>query len=89
MPLKTVIATFKYRSSRTVLGARRTAGRAVDRSLWTEGQFPVFIFDEMHLENAVEYVREHNRRIGRDSDPYPWLRCNVLKRIREGHRKGL
>jgi REP element-mobilizing transposase RayT len=87
--LKSIIATFKYRSSRAVLAARRKAGRPVDRSLWTEGQFPVFIFDEMHLENAVEYVREHNRRIGRDSDPYPWLRCNVLKRMRDGDQDGL
>jgi REP element-mobilizing transposase RayT len=82
--LKSVIATFKYRTSRAVWAGRRSAGRTVDRSLWTEGQFPVFIFDDYHLENAVEYVREHNRRVGRDSDPYPWLRCNVLKRLRHG-----
>ena len=71
MQLKSVVATFKYRTSRAVLGGSSPtpADERSIGSLWTEGQFPVFIFDERHLENAVEYVREHNRRVGRDSDP--------------------
>jgi REP element-mobilizing transposase RayT len=45
----------------------------VPRSLWTSGKFPVFIFDELHLMNAIEYVRDHNRRIGLPADPFDWI----------------
>ncbi len=50
-------------------------GRAmfVPRSLWTAGQFPVFIFDEWHLMNAIEYVRDHNRRNALPPDPFDWI----------------
>jgi REP element-mobilizing transposase RayT len=89
IPIKTVIATLKYRTSCEVLATRRAAGRPVGRSLWTEGQFPVFIFNERHLENAVEYVREHNRRVDRDSDPYWWLYCNVLRKTQDGQGNGI
>jgi REP element-mobilizing transposase RayT len=46
---------------------------AVPRSLWTAGRLPVFIFDELHLANAIEYVRDHNRRIGIAADPFEWI----------------
>jgi hypothetical protein len=46
---------------------------AIPRSLWTAGHFPVFIFDEYHLMNAIEYVRDHNRRIGLPADPFDWI----------------
>jgi hypothetical protein len=45
----------------------------VPRSLWTAGKSPVFIFDELHLANAIEYVRDHNRRNGMEADPYDWI----------------
>lgn len=71
--IKRVIATLKYRSAVAVLRVRRNMHRPVGRSLWTEGQFPAFIFSDAHLRNAIEYVRRHNRRIGRPDDPYPWI----------------
>jgi REP element-mobilizing transposase RayT len=78
--IKTVIARFKYRSAAAVLAKRpaETAGlysRAVSarRSLWTAGKFPVFMFDEHHLINAIEYVRDHNRRGGLVADPFDWI----------------
>lgn len=50
-------------------------GRAicVPKSLWTAGRFPVFIFDDLHLVNAIVYVRDHNRRIGLAADPFDWI----------------
>lgn len=51
-----------------------TTGLFVPRSLWTSGIFPVFIFSQSHLMNAIEYVRRHNRRIGLPDDPYDWMR---------------
>jgi REP element-mobilizing transposase RayT len=72
-PIKTVIASLKYRSASAVLKLRRTMLRETGRSLWTEGQFPVFIEHEEHLLNAIDYVRRHNRRAGRQDDPYPWI----------------
>ena len=50
-------------------------GRAISvpKSLWTIGNFPVFIFDERHLANAIEYVRDHNRRAGIPADPLDWI----------------
>ena len=69
-----LIATLKYRAACEVLHARRTMRREdVPRSLWTKGQFPVFIYDDDHLRNAIEYVRRHNTRIGRAADPYEWI----------------
>ena len=72
-PIKRVIATLKYRSAKAVFDVRRNMRRDVGRSLWTEGQYPVFIYDQQHLRNAIEYVRDHNRRAGRAADPYDWL----------------
>jgi REP element-mobilizing transposase RayT len=69
----TFIATLKYRSARRVNQHRRTAGIATSRSVWTEGRFVRYLFDDEHLHNAIEYVREHNRRVGRPDDPYPWV----------------
>ncbi len=57
--------------SRPVSG--RTKGASVPRSLWTAGKFPVFIFNELHLVNAIEYVRDHNRRLGLPPDPFAWI----------------
>lgn len=68
-----VIAALKYRSACAVLKVRRNMRRDVGDALWTEGKFPVFIFDDEHLANAIEYVRKHNRRVGRPDDPYPWI----------------
>jgi hypothetical protein len=68
-----VIATLKYRSACAVLELRRNTRQEVGRSLWTEGQYPVFIYDNDHLHNAIEYVRGHNLRAGREADPYPWI----------------
>jgi hypothetical protein len=87
--IKNVLARLKRRSAMAVLGRRRElyspailAGRSpgqdgraiyVPSSLWTAGQFPVFIFDEEHLANAIEYVRDHNRRNGLPADPFDWI----------------
>jgi hypothetical protein len=86
--IKTVIARFKYRSAAAVLAHRRnsrpaeTAGlhsravparRPTPRSIWTAGRFPVFIFNELQLTNAIEYVRDHNRREGMAPDCYDWI----------------
>ena len=72
-PIKSVIARLKYRSARAVWTARRERGRPTPRSLWTGGQFPVFIDDAAHLENAVAYVRAHNLRSGLPAEPYAWI----------------
>jgi REP element-mobilizing transposase RayT len=58
------------------LYSRPVSGRSVSipRSLWTAGKFSVFIFDELHLVNAIEYVRDHNRRAGVEPDPYDWVK---------------
>jgi REP element-mobilizing transposase RayT len=55
--------------SRAILARKAT----VPRSLWTSGKFPVFIFDEWHLINAIEYVRDHNRRVGLAADSFDWI----------------
>lgn len=66
-----VIAKLKYRA---VLDARRNMRRDdIPATLWTEGQFPVFIFDIDHLQNAIEYVRRHNTRAALPADPYAWI----------------
>jgi len=71
--VKRVVAQLKYRSAVAVLADRRHCQRPTPRSLWTRGQFPVFIFGEKHLANAVEYVRDHNRRVGLSPDPFEWI----------------
>lgn len=66
--------------SRPILGRSGRSGSGRDpqsvnvpRSLWTSGQFPVFVFDEGHVVNAIEYVRDHNRRVGLPPDPFDWI----------------
>jgi hypothetical protein len=61
---------------------------SVPRTVWTAGRFPVFIFSESHLVNAIEYVRDHNRRIGLAADPYEWISPLFPAREREGMRVG-
>ncbi|QNN23771.1 hypothetical protein HED60_16340 [Planctomycetales bacterium ZRK34] len=69
-----LIAKLKYRAACEILQARRNMRRDdVPRSLWTKGQFPVFIFETDHLHNAVEYVRRHNTQAGRAAEPYDWI----------------
>jgi hypothetical protein len=58
----------------------------VPRSLWTAGKFPVFIFDDRHLANAIEYVRDHNRRIGLPADPFDWIESLYPAADRAGER---
>lgn len=55
------------------VSARRPSIQSVPKSLWTAGKFPVFIFNEQHLVNAIEYVRDHNRRVGMAADPFDWI----------------
>jgi REP element-mobilizing transposase RayT len=83
--LKTVIARLKRRSAAAVLAHRREmaalhsrpilggSNPSIPRSLWTNGKFPIFIFDEYHLMNAIEYVRDHNRRNNLPPDPFDWI----------------
>ena len=70
--VKRTIARLKKRTADVVLSARRRNGDD-RRHLWTQRQFPVFIFDDDHLRNAIEYVRRHNVRVGLPPDPYPWI----------------
>jgi hypothetical protein len=72
--IKTVIARLKRRSASAVLTHRRSnAVVPIPRSLWTEGQFFTYIFEEAHLVNVIEYVRDHNRRAGLPPNPYEWI----------------
>jgi REP element-mobilizing transposase RayT len=72
--IKTAIARLKRRTAAFLLAARRDAVHSnIPRSLWTEGQFPIFIFHDYHLINAIEYVRDHNRRAGLPPDPFDWI----------------
>lgn len=70
--IKTTIARLKKRTANVILAVRRT--RSDNRKhLWTQGQFPVFIYDQQHLNNAIKYVQRHNQRIGLKDDPYDWI----------------
>jgi hypothetical protein len=108
--VKNVIARLKRRASMAVLARRRDLyspailagsasgqdGRAISvpTSLWTAGQFPVYIFSEQHLANAIEYVRDHNRRAGLAPDPFDWIeplfpagqRVNERSNLRTGEQ---
>ncbi len=68
----TTIARLKKRSADLILRVRRNRGDD-RRHVWTKGRFPVFIFDEGHMHNAIEYVRRHNTRAGLQPDPYDWI----------------
>jgi REP element-mobilizing transposase RayT len=70
--VKTTIARLKKRSAALILGVRRQRGDD-RRHLWTQGRFPVFVFDPDHLTHAIEYVRRHNVRIGLPPDPHDWI----------------
>lgn len=71
--VKLALAALKRRSAASVLAVRRKRGIPCGRHLWTQGQFPVFIFTEEHLGNAIEYVRRHNLLVGLPADPYDWI----------------
>ncbi|MCC6683386.1 MAG: hypothetical protein IT445_21020 [Phycisphaeraceae bacterium] len=70
--VKKTIARFMKRTADLVLAVRHQCGKPC-LHLWTQGQFPVFIFDDDHLCNAIDYVRRHNTRCGRSADPYDWI----------------
>jgi REP element-mobilizing transposase RayT len=55
--------------SRSILD-RRDDG---PRTLWTAGKFVVYIDHDPHLTNAIEYVRDHNRRANMPADPFDWI----------------
>jgi hypothetical protein len=73
-PAKTAIVLFQP-AKMAGLYSRPILGRSmsIPRSLWTAGKFPVFIFSEFHLVNAIEYVRDHNRRVALPADPFDWI----------------
>lgn len=73
--IDTVIARLKRGTALEVLAHRRKTQDAarVPRTLWTRGKYPIFIFDDGHLHNAIKYVRAHNVRIGLPADPYDWI----------------
>ena len=75
--METIVARLKYRSSAAVLKHRSECGFETPRSLWTGGMFPVFMFSESHLSNAIEYVHRHNRRDELPNDPYDWIRAAI------------
>lgn len=70
--VRTIIARLKKRSADLILRVRRNRGDH-RKHLWTQGRFPVFIFTEDHLHNAIQYVRQHNTRTGKPPDPYDWI----------------
>jgi hypothetical protein len=64
----------KLRPAETAgLYSRAVSARRVPKSLWTSGRFPVFIFNDPHLANAIEYIRDHNRHAGLPPDPFDWI----------------
>ena len=77
--IRNVIARLKRRATMAVhanspailAGAFNTGQNG--RSLWAAGRFYEFIFDDSHLANLIEYVRDHNRRVGLPPDPYEWI----------------
>ncbi len=73
--VKTVIDRLKRRSTmkRNTRNGSVSVMHSTSASLWTAGQFPIFIFSEEHLANAIEYVRDHNRRIDLPADPFDWI----------------
>lgn len=77
--IRKVIARLKRRATMAVhahgpaiLAEARDSGQD-GRTIWTAGRFYEFIFDESHLANLIEYVRDHNRRCGLPADPYEWI----------------
>lgn len=71
--LDNVVARLKRRAAMAMFAQRRAAHVPVPRSLWTAGKYLVYIFDQQHVENTVEYIRAHNRRCGLPDDPYDWI----------------
>jgi hypothetical protein len=43
-------------------------------SVWSEGKWLQFIFDEPHWRNTIAYIERHNVRRGVDRRPYSLLR---------------
>ena len=73
-PIEKVIWWLKRQSAAAVFNFRRSQGRPAPRHLWTNRRFVVFIDDEQHLLNTIEYVRRHNLQAGLAADPYPWIK---------------
>ena len=74
-----VIARLKRRStialraiSPAILAGKQGAGQD-GRAIWTAGRYVEFVFDERHLANLIEYVRDHNRRADLPADPFDWI----------------
>jgi len=44
------------------------------RAIWTAGYDKRFCFDRPAVIRRVEYVRQHNRRTGLPTDPWPFVR---------------
>ena len=82
--VKLAIAALKRPSAAAVLKVRRVRGLPCPEHLWTQSQFPVFIFTEDHLYNAIEYLRRHNLLVGRAADPYDWIQPLYPPRTRPG-----
>ena len=77
--IRKVIARLKRRStmalrtdSSAILAGASATGQD-GRTIWTAGRFYEFVFDERHLANLIEYVRDHNRRSGLLADPFDWI----------------
>lgn len=77
--IRKVIARLKHRStmalranSPAILAGVTGIGQD-GRTTWTAGRYYEFIFDERHLANLIEYVRDHNRRSGLPADPFDWI----------------
>jgi len=81
--IERVITRLKHRSAVSLFSHRRriTFRECSDpeqqfflpRSLWTGGKYVVFVYAQSHLQNTIEYVRNHNCREGLPADPFDWI----------------
>jgi len=61
--IKTTIARLKRRTAVKIFSQRRSQGLTVPKSLWTEGRYVIFLDEDEHVENTIEYVERHNQPI--------------------------
>jgi REP element-mobilizing transposase RayT len=66
-PLGKTVGRYKGVSSSAV---RRLRGSG---SIWTEGYFRVFLFEEQHMLTAINYVEQHNVSLGLLPRRWDWI----------------
>ena len=73
IPIEKVVGWMKRQGAAVVFNYQRTNGQPTPRHLWTDRRFVVFIDDQWHLFNTIEYVRRHNLNAELPADPFPWI----------------